>query len=162
MTSRNRLPLAGVLGWPIAHMRSPRLHRHWLARHGIEGDYISLGWWEREDLGAVVSHLRECGTVSTIGLWGRSMGAVTALLHGDRDPSIAAMVLDKQAAYVQQALQQVPHAPLNDGYCPPHWGSSGADAAATASSSSSSRLFLVVVLIVLYRPFLRWRRRRRG
>ncbi|MAS43907.1 shikimate dehydrogenase [Albimonas donghaensis] len=43
MTSRNRLPLAGVLGWPIAHTRSPRLHRHWLARHGIEGDYISLG-----------------------------------------------------------------------------------------------------------------------
>ena len=59
-----------------------------------EGEHISLGWWEREDLGAVVSHLRECGTVSTIGLWGRSMGAVTALLHGDRDPSIAAMVLD--------------------------------------------------------------------
>ncbi|MEC9432874.1 MAG: shikimate dehydrogenase [Pseudomonadota bacterium] len=43
MTSRNRLPLAGVLGWPIAHSRSPRLHRHWLARHGIEGDYITLG-----------------------------------------------------------------------------------------------------------------------
>lgn len=28
-----------------------------------------------------------------IGLWGRSMGAVTALLHGDRDPSIAGMVV---------------------------------------------------------------------
>ena len=59
-----------------------------------EGEYISLGWWEREDLDAVVKHLRECGTVSTLGLWGRSMGAVTALLHGDRDPSIAGMVLD--------------------------------------------------------------------
>ena len=32
--------------------------------------------------------------MSTIGLWGRSMGAVTALMHADRDPSIAAMVLD--------------------------------------------------------------------
>jgi len=32
--------------------------------------------------------------VSTIGLWGRSMGAATALLHGDRDPSIAGMVID--------------------------------------------------------------------
>ena len=41
--SANRLPLAGVLGWPIAHSRSPRLHRHWLARYGIEGDYITLG-----------------------------------------------------------------------------------------------------------------------
>ncbi len=68
-----------------------------------EGEYISLGWWEREDLDAVVKYLRgempaidgsTCETVSTLGLWGRSMGAVTALLHGDRDPSIAAMVLD--------------------------------------------------------------------
>eukprot|EP01043_Picozoa_sp_COSAG02_P003434 COSAG02_NODE_83_length_39665_cov_25.213719_33_plen_655_part_00 len=68
-----------------------------------EGEYISLGWWEREDLDAVVKYLRgempaidgsKCETVSTLGLWGRSMGAVTALLHGDRDPSIAAMVLD--------------------------------------------------------------------
>ncbi|MDF2231193.1 shikimate dehydrogenase [Albimonas sp. CAU 1670] len=41
--SANRLPLAGVLGWPIAHSRSPRLHRHWLGRYGIEGDYITLG-----------------------------------------------------------------------------------------------------------------------
>ena len=31
---------------------------------------------------------------STIGLWGRSMGSVTCLLHGDRDPGIAGMVLD--------------------------------------------------------------------
>lgn len=68
-----------------------------------EGEHISLGWWEREDLDAVVKYLRgeipaidgsKCETVSTLGLWGRSMGAVTALLHGDRDPSIAAMVLD--------------------------------------------------------------------
>jgi acetyl esterase/lipase len=38
--------------------------------------------------------LRAGGTTSTIALWGRSMGAATALLHGERDPSIAAMVLD--------------------------------------------------------------------
>jgi len=49
-----------------------------------EGEFISLGWWEREDLNVVVEHLRASGTTSTVGLWGRSMGAVTALLHGDR------------------------------------------------------------------------------
>jgi len=59
-----------------------------------EGEYISLGWWEREDLGMIVEHLRKERHVSTIGLWGRSMGAVTALLYGDRDPSIGGMVLD--------------------------------------------------------------------
>jgi dienelactone hydrolase len=52
----------------------------------------SLGYWERDDLGAVVDYLRASGDVGAIALWGRSMGAATALLHGDRDPSIAAMV----------------------------------------------------------------------
>ena len=59
-----------------------------------EGEYISLGWHERDDLGIIVDYLRKERRVSTIGLWGRSMGSVTALLHGDRDPSIAGMVLD--------------------------------------------------------------------
>lgn len=59
-----------------------------------EGEYISLGWYERDDLNMIVEYLRKERKVSTIGLWGRSMGAVTALLHGDRDPSIAGMVLD--------------------------------------------------------------------
>jgi pimeloyl-ACP methyl ester carboxylesterase len=58
------------------------------------GQYVSLGHFEKEDLEAVLKHLRSDGTVTTIGLWGRSMGAATALMHGDSDPSIAAMVLD--------------------------------------------------------------------
>jgi alpha-beta hydrolase superfamily lysophospholipase len=59
-----------------------------------EGEYISLGWYEREDLGLIVDYLRKNRRASTIGLWGRSMGAVTSLLYGDRDPSIGGMVLD--------------------------------------------------------------------
>jgi shikimate dehydrogenase len=34
--------LAGVMGWPVAHSRSPVLHGHWLARHGIAGTYVPL------------------------------------------------------------------------------------------------------------------------
>jgi len=34
--------LAGVLGWPVTHSRSPRLHGHWLAEHGIDGAYLPL------------------------------------------------------------------------------------------------------------------------
>lgn len=34
--------LAGVIGWPIAHSRSPRLHGHWLARYGVDGAYVPL------------------------------------------------------------------------------------------------------------------------
>jgi len=59
-----------------------------------EGEYVTLGFYERDDLAEVVKHLRDSGEVSTLGLWGRSMGAATALLHGDRDPSIAGMVVD--------------------------------------------------------------------
>ena len=33
---------AGVLGWPVSHSRSPRLHGFWLARHGIDGAYLPL------------------------------------------------------------------------------------------------------------------------
>lgn len=53
-----------------------------------EGDYVSLGAFEKDDLQCVVEYLRATGTTSTIALWGRSMGAATALLHGERDPSI--------------------------------------------------------------------------
>ncbi|GGC27401.1 shikimate dehydrogenase (NADP(+)) [Siccirubricoccus deserti] len=34
--------LAGILGWPVAHSRSPRLHGLWLRRHGIDGAYVPL------------------------------------------------------------------------------------------------------------------------
>lgn len=34
--------LAGVIGWPVAHSRSPLLHGTWLERHGIDGAYLPL------------------------------------------------------------------------------------------------------------------------
>jgi shikimate dehydrogenase len=34
--------LAGVLGWPVRHSRSPLLHNFWLERHGIDGAYVPL------------------------------------------------------------------------------------------------------------------------
>ncbi len=34
--------LAGVIGWPVEHSRSPRLHGFWLERHGIDGAYVPL------------------------------------------------------------------------------------------------------------------------
>jgi shikimate dehydrogenase len=34
--------LAGVMGWPVAHSRSPALHGFWLAEHGIDGAYVPL------------------------------------------------------------------------------------------------------------------------
>jgi shikimate dehydrogenase len=37
-----RAKLAGVMGWPVGHSRSPRLHGYWLERYGIDGTYVPL------------------------------------------------------------------------------------------------------------------------
>lgn len=40
--SAHKIPLAGVIGAPVAHSRSPILHGHWLKTYGIEGYYIPM------------------------------------------------------------------------------------------------------------------------
>lgn len=35
-------PVACVIGWPVAHSRSPAIHRFWLRQFGIDGDYVPL------------------------------------------------------------------------------------------------------------------------
>ncbi len=42
MTDHPHIPLAGVIGSPIAHSRSPALHSYWLRRYGIQGHYIPM------------------------------------------------------------------------------------------------------------------------
>lgn len=38
----DRIPLAGVIGSPIAHSKSPRLHGYWLRKYGLPGHYIPM------------------------------------------------------------------------------------------------------------------------
>ncbi len=38
----DRFLLAGVMGWPVMHSRSPALHNYWLAKHGLAGSYLPL------------------------------------------------------------------------------------------------------------------------
>ncbi|CAE7784822.1 yqkD [Symbiodinium sp. CCMP2456] len=76
-----------------------------------DGEYLSLGYYERDDLAVVIDHLRESNRVTCIGLWGRSMGASTALLHADRDPSIAGLVLDSPFSDLKVLCEE-----LVDGY----------------------------------------------
>ncbi|WCR10923.1 shikimate dehydrogenase [Paracoccus stylophorae] len=35
-------PLAGVIGMPVAHSRSPLLHGHWLRHYGLAGHYVPM------------------------------------------------------------------------------------------------------------------------
>ena len=60
-----------------------------------EGEYISLGYYEQEDVNCVIEYLKKTNKVSKIALWGRSMGAVTALLYASKNQNkISAMILD--------------------------------------------------------------------
>ncbi|MCC6870096.1 MAG: shikimate dehydrogenase [Burkholderiales bacterium] len=42
MTVNRDFGLAGVLGWPVAHSRSPVLHNYWIAEYGVAGRYLPL------------------------------------------------------------------------------------------------------------------------
>ncbi|MGB5081168.1 MAG: shikimate dehydrogenase [Burkholderiales bacterium] len=42
MAHSDRFLLAGVMGWPIMHSRSPMLHNYWFKRHGLAGTYVPL------------------------------------------------------------------------------------------------------------------------
>jgi shikimate dehydrogenase len=41
-THSGKTKLAGVIGWPVSHSRSPRLHGFWLNSYGIDGAYLPL------------------------------------------------------------------------------------------------------------------------
>ena len=40
--SDQKFVLAGVMGWPVAHTRSPAIHNHWIAQYGLKGAYVQL------------------------------------------------------------------------------------------------------------------------
>jgi shikimate dehydrogenase len=52
--------LAGVVGWPITHSLSPRLHGYWIEEYGIDAAYVPLAV-RREDFAAVLNGLRQTG-----------------------------------------------------------------------------------------------------
>lgn len=42
MATDKHYTLAGVMGWPVAHSRSPAIHNHWIRHHGLNGSYVLL------------------------------------------------------------------------------------------------------------------------
>jgi shikimate dehydrogenase len=42
MSQAEGFGLAGVIGMPVAHSRSPVIHNYWLRAHGIRGSYVPL------------------------------------------------------------------------------------------------------------------------
>ena len=61
-----------------------------------DGQWVTLGWKEKDDLKAVLKHLKELGKTSKVALWGRSMGGSTALMY-DKEQSplpVSCLVVD--------------------------------------------------------------------
>lgn len=84
--SDHRIPLAGVIGSPIAHSKSPLLHGHWLKRYGIEGFYIPMDV-AQEDLSGVIRTLPGMGFV----------GVNVTIPHKETVLELADIVTDRAA-----------------------------------------------------------------
>jgi len=63
-----------------------------------EGEYISLGYHESDDVGNVIDFIEKLPGVGRIGLWGRSMGAATTMIYAHRDNRVKAICLDSPFA----------------------------------------------------------------
>ncbi len=86
MTENTRIPLAGVIGSPIAHSRSPRLHGHWLKTYGINGFYIPMDV-AAADLAEVLIALPKAGFV----------GVNITIPHKETVLALADVVTDRAA-----------------------------------------------------------------
>ncbi|MDN5788746.1 shikimate dehydrogenase, partial [Pseudorhodobacter sp.] len=86
MTDRPRIPLAGVIGSPIAHSKSPALHGYWLRRYGINGHYIPMEI-AHDDLAHALELLPRLGFV----------GLNVTLPHKEAVVGLADIVTDRAA-----------------------------------------------------------------
>ena len=78
------IPLAGVIGSPIAHSRSPQLQRHWLVTHGLAGHYIPMDI-KTQDLADAIRMLPKLGFV----------GVNVTIPHKETVLDIADLVTDR-------------------------------------------------------------------
>lgn len=60
MKLSGKAKVAGVMGWPVGHSRSPMLHGHWLRRYGIDGAYVPMAV-RPEKIGEALSGLAALG-----------------------------------------------------------------------------------------------------
>ncbi len=60
MAHSDRFLIAGVMGFPVMHSRSPRIHNYWFSKYGIAGSYLPLAI-APETLGAALRALAPLG-----------------------------------------------------------------------------------------------------
>ncbi len=60
MAEPTQYRLAGVMGWPVAHSRSPVIHNHWIRQYGLTGSFVLLPV-KPEQLGTALAGLPALG-----------------------------------------------------------------------------------------------------
>lgn len=78
--------------------------------HGqSEGTYTTVGITETQDLESVLEYLKEKEEVKHFFLWGRSMGAVSAIRHSAivKNPSVLGMVLDAPFTDIKTMIEDL-------------------------------------------------------
>lgn len=71
-----------------------------------EGEFVSLGHFEQQDINTVLCFLKRSGT-GPIALWGRSMGAAAALLFASQSKAVTALVVDSPFASLHQVSEEL-------------------------------------------------------
>ena len=84
--SDDRIPLAGVIGSPISHSRSPAVHGHWLNRYRIKGHYVPMDV-AQHDLAEALITLPKFGFV----------GVNVTIPHKEHVLDLADLVTDRAA-----------------------------------------------------------------
>ena len=72
-----------------------------------EGEYVTLGYNEWKDVEEVYNYVRGKKKVTQIGLWGRSMGAVTALKYAHKNPEIKVVVFDSPFKNLKSLISDI-------------------------------------------------------
>ncbi len=82
MSIAGNATLAGVMGWPIAHSLSPRIHNYWLREMGIDGAYVPLAV-APENLADALHAMPKLGFAGVNITIPHKEAALAALNHGD-------------------------------------------------------------------------------
>ncbi|CAD8182709.1 unnamed protein product [Paramecium octaurelia] len=73
-----------------------------------QGEYISLGYYESKDVNDLYDHLRQKKPfITQIGLWGRSMGSVTAILAATLNYNFKVLVCDSPFSNLTHLCQEL-------------------------------------------------------
>ena len=82
--SDSKIPLAGVIGHPVAHSRSPHLHGYWLRKYGLKGHYIPIDI-DPDKIVDLLPRLRDMGFV----------GANVTIPYKEKVMEVADLITDR-------------------------------------------------------------------